>query len=324
MDPSVAAPGVWRITVPLPYRPRTVHAYLVEADGGSFALVDGGADTDDGWAALDRGVRAVAGRWSLVRLHVVTHMHVDHLGLAGRIREASGAPLAMGRLDAERAAHATEHPEEEARYRERLLTEAGAAPELVARASAVPAAGARGGGAPHCDHPLREPVDAIPGLAGWQVLWSPGHTAGHVSLFRPGDGLLIAGDAVLPGITPTIGVNRQRSDPVSDYLQGLERISAAGPELVLPGHGPPIVEPHARLQELRQETLAESQRVLRLLENGGRTAAEVANERYAGRDLPWAQRVQAIRESIAHLHHLLAGGRAWSERDGQVVRFWQT
>lgn len=323
MAKSAVAPGIWRITVPLRSRPRTVHAYLVEAGEGTLAMVDGGANTDVAWRALESGVEEVASGWGKVRLHVVTHMHVDHIGLAPRIREATGAPLAMGRLDAERSAHAAAHPEEEARYRERLLTEAGVSPELVARAAA-PAPAAGRAAYVSCDHPLPEPFSSLPGFNGWKAVWTPGHTAGHISLYRSDDGVLIAGDAVLRDVTPTIGVNRQRVDPVADYLDALARLEELRPRLVLPGHGAPITDPEARLAELRGETLEESERVLELIGEAGPTAAEVADARYRGRDLPYAQRVQAIRETLAHLHHLVRLGRAVSEPAGEVVRFWHS
>lgn len=319
MQIAAVAPGVWRVTVPLPFRPRTVHAYLLEADGGRLALVDGGADTDRCWGVLDAAVRAATAGWSSVVLHVVTHMHVDHIGLARRVREASGAPLAMGRLDAERAAHAAANPEEEATYRGRLLREAGAPADLIGQL-----AGRAADPASHvpCDHPLPEPLSSLPSLDAWQAVWTPGHTAGHVSLFRSDDGVLIAGDAVLPRVSPTIGVNRQRPDPVADYLHALARIEELAPSLILPGHGEPIPRGSARIAELRAQTLAESARVLALLDTDGRTTAEVAAARYAGRDLPDAQVMQAIRETAAHLHHLVATGEAASRREGDVVRFW--
>lgn len=322
MSPLAVAPGIWRITVPLPYRPRTVHAYLLDAPGGRLALVDGGANTDDAWAALDAGVRAVRGGWSAVELHVVTHMHMDHIGLARRVKDASGAPLAMGRLDAERAAHAAAHPEEEARYRENLLTEAGAAPDLVARAAAVGTADAATSGYVECDHPLPELTAPLPGLGEWRAVWTPGHTAGHISLHRPRDRVLVGGDAILPRITPTIGVNRQRPDPVGDYLGTIERVEMLHVELVLPGHGEPLRDPPQRLTELRSDALAESERVLQLLGSEKRTAAEIAAARYHGRSLPPAQRVQAIRETLAHLHHLIAIEKVASGQDAGVVRFW--
>src|SRR6185436_16692501 len=90
----------------------------------------------------------------------------------------------------------------------------------------------------------------VPRAPGWRFVWTPGHTAGHVSLFRADDRVLVAGDAVMPRITPTLGVNRQREDPVGDYLEALERLRGLRPALVLPGHGEPLDDGGARMREL--------------------------------------------------------------------------
>lgn len=318
MDPTLVAPGVWRVTTPLSSRPRSVHAYVAEAGGGGLVLVDGGADTDDAWSALDGAIRRLPGGWEAVTLHVVTHMHTDHIGLVERVREACGAPLVMGRLDAERAAHARTHPDEEAEYRVRMLTEGGADRELVARA------GGAGAGAQRplrCDYPIPEEGGRLPGAGEWEAVWTPGHTAGHISIFRASDRVLIGGDAVLPRISATIGVNRQRPDPVQDHLEALDRLAALEISLLLPGHGDPIVAPGERIARLRAETTAETERVAELLAAGSASAAAIADARYAGRSLPPAMRILAIRETRAHLDHLVRHGRARAERVADEVRF---
>jgi glyoxylase-like metal-dependent hydrolase (beta-lactamase superfamily II) len=283
-----------------------VHAYLAELDEGGWMLVDGGADTDAAWAVLDAAVRESAGGWEGVRLHLVTHMHVDHIGLAARVRGASGAPLAMGRLDAERAAAAATDPAGEAGYRAGVLREAGAPGRLWRWAEPAPAVAPL----PAADL-LLEGEGGPLAVSGWRWLPTPGHTAGHVSLLRERDRVLIAGDAVLPGITPTLGVNRQRMDPVADYLDALGRVARAPPATVLPGHGDPIrgpAVPH-RVEELRAATSGEGAALLGLLAAGLRSAWELAEARYAGRRLPASAELQALRETLAHLHHLERLGR---------------
>jgi glyoxylase-like metal-dependent hydrolase (beta-lactamase superfamily II) len=320
-DPAEpVAPGVWCISTPMPFPPRQVHAYLAELAGGGFLLVDGGIGTEPAWAALDAGVRAAAGGWDAVRVHVLTHMHMDHVGLAARVREASGAPVRMGRLDAERMAHAAAHPEEEAEYRRGLLARCGAPAEWVeqveegqarARAAAPPVT---------VDGTLDGESGEVAGAAGWRFAWTPGHTAGHVSLFRPDDGVLIAGDAVLPRITPTLGVNRQRADPVGDYLDALARLQALRPALVLPGHGDPL-HGVGRMTELRTAAEGETEAVVALLEGGPATPWEVVDRRYPGREMPPSTRMLALRETLAHLERLAHAGRAARSEHGGAERF---
>jgi glyoxylase-like metal-dependent hydrolase (beta-lactamase superfamily II) len=305
-----AAPGIRRITTPLPFRPREVHAYLAALAGGGWMLVDGGLATDEAWAALDAGVREAAGGWDAVTLHVVTHMHMDHVGLASRVHEACGAPLAMGRLDAERAAHARDHPGEEAEYRLALLRRCGAPAEWIAAVEG----GREAAQALAPPHPVSLTLDGaegdVPGAPGWRHVWTPGHTAGHVALLRPEDGVLIAGDAVLPRITPTLGVNRQRPDPVGDYLAALDRLDALRPTLALPGHGDAIPDPAARIAALRAAARDETEAVAALLADGAADCWTVVDRRYPERELPPGVRLQALRETLAHLDRLVAAGRA--------------
>jgi glyoxylase-like metal-dependent hydrolase (beta-lactamase superfamily II) len=302
------APDVWRITTPLSFVPREVHAYLVRLQADRWMLVDGGIGTEEAWEALDAGVTEAAGGWNGVCLHVITHMHVDHVGLAVRALRAAPAPLAMGALDAERMAFAAANPEDEAAYRASLLRRAGA-PEEMVRAVEATISGSKALAPPFAaDVLLRGEDGDLPGAPGWRWVWTPGHTAGHVSLHRPADGVLIAGDAVLPRITPTLGVNRQRADPVGDYVAALERLEALAPVLVLGGHGAPTGP--QRIRELRDAAEAETEAIDACLDGGPMSTWEVVKVRYPGRELAPSTRMLAIRETRAHLDRLAAAGRA--------------
>ncbi|HEX8360201.1 MAG TPA: MBL fold metallo-hydrolase [Longimicrobium sp.] len=307
MHAHPAPPDVWRITTPLPFRPREVHAYLVRLEADWWMLVDGGIGTDEAWEALEAGVREAAGGWSGVCLHLVTHMHLDHVGLAARALRAAPAPLAMGALDAERMASAAADREGEAAYRAGLLRRAGAPDEMV-RAVEAAQQGAQALAPPvAAGVPLRGEGGEVPGAPGWRWVWTPGHTAGHVSLFRPADRLLVAGDAILPRITPTLGVNRQRADPVGDYVAALDRLEALAPALILPGHGDPVGP--ERIGELRAAAEAETAAVAACLRAGPATTWEVVDRRYPGRELATSTRMLALRETRAHLDRLAASGR---------------
>lgn len=290
-------------------RPPQVNAYLVPLGGAGWMLVDGGLNTPEAWDALGQAVRNVAGGWSAVSVHVVTHMHMDHVGLAARVRQASGAPVLMGRLDAERMAHAAAHPDEEADYRATLLRRCGA-PDDVLRGVEEARKRAEALAPPVTVDVMLDGADGdLPGAPGWRWLWTPGHTAGHVSLHRPADGVVIGGDAVLPRITPTLGVNRQRVDPVADYVDGLDRLEALRPAVVLPGHGAPQ-EGVLRIRELRDAANGETETVAGLLGAEPLTCWEVVERRYPGREMSVPTRMLALRETLAHLDRLAAAGRA--------------
>lgn len=306
----------------MPGRPPEVHAYLADLGAGRWMLVDGGLGTEEAWAALEAGVLEAAGGWKAVAVHGVTHMHMDHVGLAARVRQASGARVVMGRLDAERMAHAAAHPDEEAVYRGGLFRRCGAPPAWI---DAVQGghAGARSLAPPvTVDATLDGEAGDVPGAPGWRFAWTPGHTAGHVSLHRPADGVVIAGDAVLPRITPTLGVNRQRADPVGDYLAALARLEALAPRLILPGHGDPPADGVARMRELRAAAEGETETVAALVDDQPATVWELVDRRWPGREMGAGTRMLALRETLAHLDRLAAAGRvAREDGNGGAERF---
>jgi glyoxylase-like metal-dependent hydrolase (beta-lactamase superfamily II) len=320
MSAEPIAESLWRLTTPMPFRPRRVHAYLAALGEGRFMLVDGGLATDEAWSALDAGVREVAGSWSHVVVHVITHMHMDHIGLVPRAVEAGAARPAMGRLDAERARHAAAEPEEEAEYRLKMLGENGAPEPFVATVQAGLQRAAQRSGWTDPGAALDGDGGALPDAEGWTWIPTPGHTAGHVSLFRAADRVLIAGDAILPRITPTLGINRQRDDPVGDQLRTLGVLKRLDASSAWAGHGEVILDPARRIAELRADTVAEGERIHSLLGEHPRSAWEVAMARHPAPDLPEGTRMLALRETRAHLDRLVSSGRAarLDRPDGRV------
>src|SRR5207249_5084329 len=97
---ELVRPGLWSIPVPIPNNPlRYVFVYAFETDAGPF-IVDAGWNTDDAFATLSEGIAHTGADISDVQGVLVTHIHPDHYGLAGRVRDASGAWVALHPADA--------------------------------------------------------------------------------------------------------------------------------------------------------------------------------------------------------------------------------
>src|SRR5919197_2363313 len=97
------------------------------------------------------------------------------------------------------------------------------------------------------------------GRFAFRVIWTPGHSAGHICLHDARNKVLLSGDHVLPHITPSVGLHvRTTSNPLADYLDSLRLIGRLEAELVLPGHG----EPFRGLPERTAELIANHQRRL--------------------------------------------------------------
>jgi glyoxylase-like metal-dependent hydrolase (beta-lactamase superfamily II) len=230
--------GLWSIPVPMLGPLRYVSVYAFALDGGGLGLIDAGWESDEGWAALTAGLAGIGGGVADVRGLLVTHLHFDHLGLAERVRQASGAWVAMHPADADLIASPS--------YRDASAFTTAEVDFLVslgadrddAVADVGPAELYAGYTRMALPDRLLEDGD-LADLPGWSLraVHTPGHTPGHLCFAEERTGLLFSGDHVLPRITPNISTSHGGSaDPLRDYLGALGRVAADEPAEVLPAH----------------------------------------------------------------------------------------
>jgi glyoxylase-like metal-dependent hydrolase (beta-lactamase superfamily II) len=165
-------------------------------------------------------------------------------------------------------------------------------------------------------HYARDPEPLEPGdaLDGWQVLHLPGHADGHLCLLR--DGVLIAGDALLATISPTVGLYPDtRPDPLGDYLDSLERTVELAPRIAYAGHGDTIEDPPQRAQDLVAHHHERLARTREALSNEPRNAYEVSLTLFPQPLAPVLRRF-ALAETRAHLEYLALRGEV--ERTGST------
>jgi glyoxylase-like metal-dependent hydrolase (beta-lactamase superfamily II) len=327
-------PGIWRLPLPLRDSPLGhVNTYLVRADNG-YMLVDCGWDTADTLHALEGHLRALDVRFGDVRHLVVTHIHPDHYGLAGRLREITTAELSFHRLERlyieSRYADADDLLTE---MREWLRLNGTPQDELdqlnrgsTSMMSRVQIA--------FPDRTLDGGEEIPCGRFAFKVLWTPGHAAGHICLYDARHKVLLSGDHVLPRITPSVGLHvRTQGNPLADFLDSLRLVGRLEAELVLPGHG----EPFRGLPERTAELLAHHQRrleeILRLLRPGDGptlTGFDLASRMRWGAsrlwdDLSGFERRLAVTETLAHVELLHARGQVEKRfADGVVSYFLPT
>src|SRR5256714_1862468 len=125
-----------------------------------------------------------------------------------------------------------------------------------------------------------------------RVEWTPGHSPGHVCLYAEGEGLLFAGDHILPELSPNIGLHPQSTpDPLHDYLDGLRRMAAHKPKLVLPAHGRPFSDAPRRVDALVSHHERRLDQVVEILgrSNAEKTAWQVALDLWGPRDNLYAK-----------------------------------
>ena len=297
--------GIVRITFPLPLGIDHVHAYALPADDGGTILVDTGLGlpgADERWSRVLEQI----GRPDRI---VITHFHPDHVGAGAIVAGLAGAPVYQGVVDYEycRRAWTTEAAERS----EQHLVEHGTP---AAEAATVRAQQEQLTMFVHYQ-PDPEPLEPGQTIGGWEVLHLPGHADGHLALLR--DGVLVAGDALLGGITPNVGLwPASAPDPLSDYLGSLGRIAELDPDLALPGHGERILDPAGRAREIAEHHDHRLTRTLGELGEEPRSGYDVSRTLFPDALAPSLRRF-AVAETLAHLEHLVHAGRVTRVSEGE-------
>jgi len=320
-------PGVLWIRMPLPFTLAHINLWAI-ADGERWALVDSGLrspETAEAWRRLRDG--ALGGRG--VSRVIVTHMHPDHVGMAGWITRRAGCQLWMTRLEYLTcrvlvADSGREPPEDGIRFYRRAGWDDDAIEHYRTRFGAF---GRHTHALPDSYRRIRDGEILRIGGHDWEVVVGSGHSPEHACLYCPALRLLVSGDQVLPRISSNVSVfpTEPDADPLGDWLGSIERIRTRVPDdvLVLPAHNLPFRGLHARLDDLRdghleglarlRERLAEPRRVIDLFP--ALFARPIDDPHLLG---------MATGETLAHLNRLLAQGEAQWDDDADGVAWYRS
>ena len=317
------APGVKWLRMPLPMALNHVNVYAIE-DGEGWAIVDAGLRTPDTIAAWEAALAGPLGGRPVTQV-ICTHMHPDHIGLAGWLCERFDAPFLMTRLEYVTA--------------RMLIADTGPAPETGTRFFRAAgwdearietwrtAYGMFAKGVAPLPSSYRRLSDGdVLSLGGkaWTLLIGDGHSPEHACLWRKSDGVLISGDQLLPKISSNVSVwpTEPFADPLGDWMTSLDKLERTLPAdtLCLPGHGEPFTGVLSRLEALRRGHEVALKRLERTLRSPSR-AVDVFPALFA-RPVGDGLFGMATGEAIAHLHYLERRGRAQRNPDAEGVDWW--
>ncbi len=310
-DP-VLLDGLSRVPLPVGVNAvETVNMHVL-ADGDTVTLVDCGVWRPDlpdgGLTAVEAGIEAAGYALRDVARIVVTHAHIDHYGLAGRLLEVTGADLSMHTLtdlDCEKY----RHPDTARARRRDTYADHG-----VSEAERTDLADHLTRWLPYlhsvveASRRLRGGEELVIGGDRWDVLHTPGHSLGHVCLWSPARGALLSGDHLLPGITPPVSFERGfDADPLRSYLDSLRLIADLRPALVFPGHGRPFGDATGRIEAILRNKLRRLETIRRAIRERPSTVTELA-DRLVAKAVLAHQRQLAISETLAHIAYLRWSG----------------
>ncbi|MEG3179365.1 MBL fold metallo-hydrolase [Sphingomonas sp. LT1P40] len=309
-------PGIHWVRIPMVGPLSHINCWLID-DGAGTTIVDSGLNVGvsvDAWRALFAVTPLNEKPPSRV---ICTHFHPDHTGLAGWFARKFAAPIWMTRgewltIRVLTSDARDDVPDEQIAF----WRAAGWDAEQIAAASENGFGRMRRMIAPL---PLgyRRIVDGEViriGDAEWQVVVGSGHCPEHACLWNARDGLLIAGDQVLPRISSNVslGVSEPEADPLGEWLASIDRLLELPDDLlVLPSHGEPFTGLHARLTALRDDHLKQLDMLhAHLIEP--RRAVDCFGRLFRRRIGPDVLGM-ASGETLAHLRRLEVDGRAVRE-----------
>ncbi len=322
-----AEAGIHRLSIPTPFMVGRVNAYLIEDE--PLTLIDSGPNSAKALDELEQQLRALGHAVEDIGLLVVSHQHMDHFGLASILARRSGADVAaLDALAPFLAEYGRESDLDDA-FAQALMLRHGIPAEVVTALRAV-SASFRGWGSPvQVTRPLAPGGTIELRDRTLQVLHRPGHSPSDTVFFDPSRKLLLAADHLIahissnPLLARPLGAEPDPDGPrpqaLVTYMHSREQTRAMDLSLVLPGHGRPISDHVALIDERFRMHRRRAEKINRLIAGKPRTAHEIAQELWG--NVAVTQAFLTLSEVLGHVDLLLADGRiAEQERDG-VVRF---
>jgi glyoxylase-like metal-dependent hydrolase (beta-lactamase superfamily II) len=313
------------IELPTPFPVGPVTVYLDDAPGEPLTLLDTGPVDPHTWSALQAGLAALGYTPAQLERIILSHAHVDHVGLAADLVDASGAQVLTHPWNAAQLSDCAADRDRTVAFYADLL-----------RCSAVPVEMlAAVGWATKGMKSFTRPVDVsatldegqITRLTGrdWQVLHTPGHSAGLICLYEPQSRLLLSSDHLLadissnPVVEPPPPGQAERLCSLAAYRDSLRRVAAMDIALALPSHGPAIADVASLVAQrlaFHEQRLAQ---VLAALSDGARTTWDVVHILFPNRSP--LETFLAVSEVVGHLDLLAMEGKIGSNIQDGIMQW---
>jgi glyoxylase-like metal-dependent hydrolase (beta-lactamase superfamily II) len=322
-----AAAGVHRLSIPTPFAVGRVNCYLVEDE--PLTLIDTGPNSGKSLDELEQALARHGRTIEDLGLIVITHQHMDHLGLLEILARRSGAEVAALDLLAPyledfRASLAADDEFSQAVMRRHGI------PEDLATVLGAVAAGFRAFGSPgSVTRPLREGQTLELRDRTLTVLHRPGHSPSDTVFWDERRGMLIAGDHLLAHISSNPLIHRPltetdggRPRALITYIESMRKTRELPLQLVLTGHGEPVADHVSLIDERLRLHRRRADKMLGMLDGGPMTAYEIALAMWG--NVAVTQAYLTLSEVLGHLDLLEAEGLVEEVEDPPFARFRQT
>jgi glyoxylase-like metal-dependent hydrolase (beta-lactamase superfamily II) len=323
---QAALAGIHRLQIPTPFAVGRVNCYLIEDE--PLTLVDTGPNS--GKALDELGTQLAARGHSIddLELVIVTHQHIDHLGLVEIVAEHSGAEVAAIGVATERLANFDADAEADDRFAVELMLRNGIPEEVTAALRSVSRSFRGWGSHVAVTKPLADGEELAFRDRTLQALHRPGHSPSDTVFWDERRQILIAADHLLANISSNPLISRpldgssQRNQALVTYIESLRKTREMPAEIVLPGHGDPVVDHVALIDERLAKHERRKEKIHKLIAEQPRTGYELAQAIWG--NVAVTQAFLTLSEVIGHTDLLVNEGRVHEVDNGSVVRYETT
>ena len=322
--------GIHCLPVPTPFKVGQVNTYLIEDE--PLTLLDSGPNSGTALDALEQALARHGRRVEDLGLIVISHQHMDHLGLVSILARRSGAEVAALDLLAPWAAQYFDGMEADDAFANSVMTEHGIPEDMRLALLSVSQGYRRWGAAATVTRPLADGSELVLRDRTLRVLHRPGHSPSDTIFHDAERKIVLGADHLIKHISSNPVISRPLDAPLDVYppparphaleiyLGSLRATRAMEDvEVVLSGHGEPVLDHVALIDERFRMHERRAEKIARLVERGPRTAFEIAQDLWG--TVAVTQAYLTLSEVLGHADLLLASGRIVGRREDGVVRF---
>jgi glyoxylase-like metal-dependent hydrolase (beta-lactamase superfamily II) len=318
-------PNMYRTEIPLHGSPlKWLNSYIVKGDG-RFLIIDTGFNREECLKEMNASLQKLGVDLNKTDIFI-THLHVDHIGLAGTLARESSKVYFN-----EEEARQVNSVHDNWDYYWQKITD-------VYVANGFAADGAQISMKSHPAHKdgLKRKIDFTIVKEGdmidigdfhFRCVATPGHSPGHTSLYEANKKILVAGDHILFDITPNIAYWLQMEDALGQYLASLEKVNALDVKLVLTGHRRLVHDLQGRVKQLQEHHRDRLNEVLAALGDGEKNVLQIVPHikwditAKTWEEFPLPQKWFAFGEALAHVKHLEATGKVKRKSQNGKIKY---
>ena len=320
---QAALAGIHCLRIPTPFAVGRVNCYLIEDE--PLTLVDTGPNSGKALDELESQLAERGHSIDELELLIITHQHIDHLGLAEIVVQRSGARVAALGIAAERLANFDEDAEAEDRFAVDLMLRNGIPEEVTVALRSVSRSFRGWGSHVTVTHTLAD-GQALPFRdRTLQAIHRPGHSPSDTVFWDAERRILIAADHLIahissnPLLTRPLDGSDERPQALVTYIESMRKTREMPIEIVLSGHGDPVVDHVALIDDRIAKHDRRKEKIYKLIAERPRNAYEIAQAIWG--NVAVTQAFLTLSEVIGHADLLVNEGRVREADAGDVIYY---